>query len=259
MKLKNIHTYNYVVILALNCDLYINKKGERVIIECGTIAIIEKNISFDVELIRKGSGDLYKTFEIEKEMLCHLRGLLEPLIQVSPESYIRKRRFFDRVFKLKSCPIAIEIFNELMVGDNSLHSNAYKLVYLFSKSHNVNELAMSIYSSVAISFSEKISNLFLKDISRKWRLSDVAYELHMSEISIRKKLEQEAINFNQLLLDARMNLAAKYIIRTDHQISMVASLVGYSSISYFIKTFKDYYGLTPKQFEIGIKENIICD
>ncbi|HFZ1748366.1 TPA: helix-turn-helix transcriptional regulator [Klebsiella oxytoca] len=121
------------------------------------------------------------------------------------------------------------------------------------------KFAISLYGSVAVSFSEKIATLIFSDLSRKWKLSDVADEMHISEISVRKKLEQESINFNQLLLDVRMNQAAKLIIRSNHQISMVANLVGYSSISYFIKTFKDYYGITPKKFELGIKQNLYCN
>ncbi|HHS9596861.1 TPA: helix-turn-helix transcriptional regulator [Raoultella planticola] len=120
-------------------------------------------------------------------------------------------------------------------------------------------MAVSIYSSAAVSFSEKITQLLFTDLSKKWKLSDIADEMHISEISVRKKLEQESMNFNQLLLDVRMNRAAKYIVRSDYQIGIIASLVGYSSTSYFIKTFKDYYGITPKQFHLGIKENHCWD
>ena len=98
--------------------------------------------------------------------------------------------------------------------------------------------------------------MILKDISKKWKLSDIADELNMSEISVRKKLDIEESNFNQLLLDARMNKAIKYLIKNTHQINIISSLVGYSSISYFIKTFKEYYGITPKQFEIGIRKKL---
>ncbi|MCE9860034.1 helix-turn-helix transcriptional regulator, partial [Raoultella planticola] len=71
------------------------------------------------------------------------------------------------------------------------------------------------------------------------------------------KLDLENINFNQLVLDARMNRAIKLLLKSDKQIGVISSLVGYSSVSYFIKTFKDYYGITPKKFEIGLKENFL--
>ncbi|SPW57556.1 putative fimbrial operon positive regulatory protein FanR [Escherichia coli] len=119
--------------------------------------------------------------------------------------------------------------------------------------------AISLFSSVAVTFSERVVTLLFSDLTRKWKLSDIAEEMHISEISVRKRLEQECLNFNQLILDVRMNQAAKFIIRSDHQIGMIASLVGYTSVSYFIKTFKEYYGVTPKKFEIGIKENLRCN
>ena len=96
----------------------------------------------------------------------------------------------------------------------------------------------------------------MTDTSRKWKLSDFSEIFHISEISIRKRLELEKVNFNKLVLEVRMNCAAKLIIRSEQQISMIANSVGYASVSYFIKTFKEYYGITPKQFEIGIKENL---
>ncbi|MEX9938582.1 helix-turn-helix transcriptional regulator, partial [Providencia rettgeri] len=109
---------------------------------------------------------------------------------------------------------------------------------------------------VAFTFTEKINRVILSDISKKWKLSDIAEQFNISEISITKKLDQERTNFNQLLLDARMNQAIKHLIKNEKQISTISELIGYSSISYFIKTFKNYYGLTPKQFEIGIRENL---
>ncbi|SQQ14525.1 putative phosphatidate cytidylyltransferase [Escherichia coli] len=58
MKLKNIHLYNYVVIYTKNCEIYINKGNEQVYIPPRTVAIFEKNISFNIETIRKGDGVL---------------------------------------------------------------------------------------------------------------------------------------------------------------------------------------------------------
>ncbi|HHT5345448.1 AraC-like DNA-binding protein [Raoultella planticola] len=259
MKLKNIHLYNYVMLFTKNCELYIQKTDEQVFIPHRTIVILEKNTFFDISLIRKGSGEAYEYFELDGDALSCLSNILETTIKVSPESYTRKRALNERIFKIKSCSITIEFFDRLKDGVIDDLSKACKLAYLISKCEELPKLAVSIYSSAAVSFSEKITQLLFTDLSKKWKLSDIADEMHISEISVRKKLEQESMNFNQLLLDVRMNRAAKYIVRSDYQIGMIASLVGYASTSYFIKTFKDYYGITPKQFHLGIKENHCWD
>ncbi|HCQ8367396.1 TPA: helix-turn-helix domain-containing protein [Klebsiella oxytoca] len=255
MKLKNIHLYDYIVIYAKSCDLHITRGDEKVLILKHSIAILEKNIAFDIEIIRNGEGELYECFELSSELLSSLRYVLEPVFKVSTEDYTNRRDFKKKIFKIEPCSVTVEFFKKLKNCEVSNISSTYKLAYIISKCENLSDFATSLYSSVAVSFSEKITTLLFSDLSRRWKLSDIADQMHISEISVRKKLEMESINFNQLLLDVRMNQAAKLIIRSDHQIGIIASLVGYSSTSYFIKTFKDYYGITPKQFNIGIKEN----
>lgn len=256
MKLKNIHLYNYVVVFTKSCELYLKASEDEILIPHGTIAILEKNISFDVRLVRKGSGALYQSLDLDEDMLASLRSVVEPFVRVSPEELTYKRSFKDKIFKIDSSVVSSDVIENLVNNDGSKISRIYKLAYLVSKCEDITRFALSLYSSLAISFKERVSTLILKDISKKWKLSDIADELNMSEISVRKKLDIEESNFNQLLLDARMNKAIKYLIKNTHQINIISSLVGYSSISYFIKTFKEYYGITPKQFEIGIRKKL---
>ncbi|EEW8141713.1 helix-turn-helix domain-containing protein [Escherichia coli] len=259
MKLKNIHLYNYVVIYTKNCEIYINKGNEQVYIPPRMVAIFEKNISFNIETIRKGDGVLYESFDMKHELLTSLRRVIEPSVKFAAESYTNKRSFKERIFKVKSCSIVIDLFKRLKDNGSPEFTAIYELAFLVSKCENPSMFAISLFSSVAVTFSERVVTLLFSDLTRKWKLSDIAEEMHISEISVRKRLEQECLNFNQLILDVRMNQAAKFIIRSDHQIGMIASLVGYTSVSYFIKTFKEYYGVTPKKFEIGIKENLRCN
>lgn len=257
MKLKNIHLYNYVIVYAENCDLYIKQQQEEVLIPHKTIAILEKNISFDVRLIRRNTGTLYQSFDLDDKMLDSLKNVFEPLVNISTDDFLQKRSFKDKIFKINSSPVSIDIFERINDGGNFDLSKTYKLAYLASKCENITKFALSLYSSVVVSLKEKITRMIFNDVSKKWKLSDIADEMHISEISIRKKLDLENINFNQLVLDARMNRAIKLLLKSDKQIGVISSLVGYSSVSYFIKTFKDYYGITPKKFEIGLKENFL--
>ncbi|HBR1031144.1 TPA: helix-turn-helix transcriptional regulator [Klebsiella quasipneumoniae subsp. similipneumoniae] len=237
--------------------MYINKKDEEIHIKHGEIAVLEKNISFDVRFIRKNSGSLYRSIDLSDDILNTLRNVVEPIIKIPTEHYTLQRGLNDRIFKIKSCAVCIELFDKLFYKENNCLSSIYKLAYLISKCEHPLKFALSLYSSVAVSFREKLNRIIFTDTSKKWKLSDIADEIHLSEICVRKRLDSENINFNQLLLDARMYKAVKYLIKSDLQIGVVSSLVGYSSISYFIKTFKEYYGITPKQFEIGIKQNLL--
>ncbi|WP_073972294.1 AraC family transcriptional regulator [Raoultella ornithinolytica] len=255
MKLKNIHLYNYIILFTVNCEVKINNSHDKLHIPHNTIVILEKNIFFDIEIVKTGPGRPYEIYDLDNDSLSILRDILEPIVIVPPEAYTQKRTLKDKVFKIKPCDIAVEFFHRLKGRGCDNFSRRCKLSYLVSKCENIFKLAVSLNGSVTIRFSEKITQLLFSDLTKKWKISDIADELNISEISVRKKLEQESISFNQLLLDVRMNKAVKYILQGDHQIGMIASLTGYTSTSYFIKTFKDYYGITPKQFHVEIKTN----
>lgn len=74
----------------------------------------------------------------------------------------------------------------------------------------------------------------------------MADRLNVSEVTVRKKLESESTNFFSILLDIRMNSAFKLLVHEGLQVNIIAANLGFSSVSYFIKTFRSYYGLTPK-------------
>jgi AraC-like DNA-binding protein len=56
------------------------------------------------------------------------------------------------------------------------------------------------------------------------------------------------------VVQARME-RAKELLLTDHNVNEIATLIGYNSVSHFIKVFKNYYGCTPKEALIQFQDN----
>ena len=54
--------------------------------------------------------------------------------------------------------------------------------------------------------------------------------------------------FQELQQELRLQKAAKLLISSDATIDEIVSAIGYSEKSYFYRTFKKKYGLTPKEF-----------
>ncbi|EDM0535019.1 AraC family transcriptional regulator, partial [Salmonella enterica subsp. enterica serovar Typhi] len=133
------------------------------------------------------------------------------------------------------------------------NNDIYEIACLFSKVNNIEQLYTSLCISVSRSFSDIVRKTIDNDISTKWRLKTLSEKLNLSEVTIRKKLENENTNFYRILLDARMQKAARLVLDSDTHINKVSYAVGMSSVSYFIKLFSDYYGLTPKQFHLKYK------
>lgn len=257
MEIKNIHLYNYTLIHTQHCELYIKNGDDCIFIPCGNLVLLEKNTHFDVTLIRKSDGHLYDVIMLEHDMLLSLKKILEPVIKIPASSYLHRRTLKNKVFKIRHASVALDMFKILKKGGSSI-SILYKLAYIFSESENIGELIASINTSLSIRFSERVRRLLSSDLSRRWNLSDISDKLYISEVAVRKKLEREAICFNQLLLDTRMHKAIIYILESDITTSQISELLGYSSVSYFIRIFKSYYGITPKQFDVYYKRNFLC-
>lgn len=60
--------------------------------------------------------------------------------------------------------------------------------------------------------------------------------------------EQMGMNFNEYVNYIRIMEAEKLLVSTDMNITEIANAVGFSTTSYFIKLFKTYKNISPKQF-----------
>ena len=76
-------------------------------------------------------------------------------------------------------------------------------------------------------------------------LSATARELHMSERTLARRLEQEGTSFSQLLEQTRRQLAMRYVEHSDLALSEVAFLLGFSQVSAFHRAFKRWTQTTP--------------
>ncbi|MCV5296095.1 AraC family transcriptional regulator, partial [Escherichia coli] len=88
------------------------------------------------------------------------------------------------------------------------HRQVYKITYLLSKIRDIESLVYSLSVSTDTTFTERLKTIIEADLAKSWKLADLAGILHMSVVSIRKKLEKESNNFNTLVLDIRMHQAA---------------------------------------------------
>ncbi len=81
-------------------------------------------------------------------------------------------------------------------------------------------------------------------------LSKIALELgySLTYISIIFKKET-GLSFRDYLTEVRMEKSKEMILTTDKTISEIASLVGYEDDTFFYKSFKRYFGVTPREFK----------
>ncbi|EBV6641527.1 helix-turn-helix transcriptional regulator [Salmonella enterica subsp. enterica serovar Braenderup] len=246
-----VNLYQYTIVYAKNSVITLNDSGrnETVTIPKGNIALLERGLKVYLNINKFSDDSPYEIISLTNDKLQNVIKIFDPFNSVGIDKGKIHRGLHDKVFIINDEGINRLLFDEIRFRiEDDDNKYIYELACLLSRVTNLQSLYKSLYVSASNFFTDKIRKIIEKDLSKKWRLSAISEELNISEVAIRKKLDSEGINFNQVLLDARMQTAVRLILNGEYHINKISSLIGMSSTSYFIKIFSSYYGATPKQF-----------
>ncbi|OQX38128.1 MAG: hypothetical protein B0D91_04885, partial [Oceanospirillales bacterium LUC14_002_19_P2] len=79
-------------------------------------------------------------------------------------------------------------------------------------------------------------------------LDDIAEKLHLPAWTLRRKLQEEATSFKQVLDETRQSLACAWLKESDYALSEIAFMTGFSSTEAFQRAFKRWCDITPGEF-----------
>ncbi|MGL4756048.1 MAG: helix-turn-helix transcriptional regulator [Aeromonadaceae bacterium] len=268
LNIKKFKLNQCAIIYAEWCDIKITSASQEVVhISKGELFFLERGILVDIQVsAHKGAERpeyLYLVIFIDSDMLLLLRELFDP---ITPKGWASlavdktsstplgggKRTLHNRLIKIKKTTVTHTLFSFLYDSKEEGRHLAYSYAALLSHVDSVNEVAMAIFMSGVTTFTDKVSAVIETNLALRWRLADIADRMFLTEVTIRKRLDAESTSFNKLVLDIKMRYAAKKILSEGANISRIASLVGIVSVSYFIKQFKLYFGVTPKQFYLNM-------
>ncbi|MDY7096918.1 MAG: AraC family transcriptional regulator ligand-binding domain-containing protein [Pseudomonadota bacterium] len=83
------------------------------------------------------------------------------------------------------------------------------------------------------------------------KLSDVARAIGMSARTLQRKLSEESAVFQDLVDEARRELAERLLRTTRYPLVEIAFLTGFAEQSGFTRAFKRWSGKTPRSYRIG--------
>ena len=87
------------------------------------------------------------------------------------------------------------------------------------------------------------------------RVADIADKCHMSYSGFAAKFrEQYGMSCKEYIERMRLFKAEEYLLFTDHDLTFISQKTGFSDCSHFIRSFKRFRGLTPKQFRLQKKQ-----
>ncbi len=118
----------------------------------------------------------------------------------------------------------LAVFNETVVKEYITHMNS-SLVQLKVK-------------SIIVTMLEK----------GEPNIQAIANQLHMSERSLRRRLNEENVNYRDLLQETRMELAKDYLLQTQLPITTISLRLGFTDNSNFSRAFSRRFKMSPTQF-----------
>lgn len=164
----------------------------------------------------------YKDFEYARNALVY-----------GVSYYIVKPSRYNEIF---------EVFSSLKKTlDSECSSNKDKVFDI-----KVNDFKdLSSYDSKIISFIKNYVKKHYKDA----KLEDIAEAVHMNSNYLSQFFKQKTGEcFSSYLIKVKMNRAAELLNDIRYKTYEISEMVGYSNTKNFTRTFKSYYGKSPKEY-----------
>ncbi|MGI2295328.1 helix-turn-helix domain-containing protein [Paenibacillus sp. GXUN7292] len=189
-------------------------------------AVRQATISF-IEILRHGEYAVEHCHERWRSFVAVYHKYVKDIHLDSKD--IIQGHYLERFYEVKN----IEQFEQWLLEVIEL-----TFQYMVQRSQNK---SMEIVSRA----KEYLSNHSSSSLS----LSEVAEQVGVSPGYLSQLFKEEVgVNYVDYVTKLRLEKAAEYIIGTQLTIDQISQQVGYNSPTYFIRKFKEAYGVTPKVY-----------
>jgi AraC-like DNA-binding protein len=98
-------------------------------------------------------------------------------------------------------------------------------------------------------FREQVKGTLKKILAgRRPELREVARELRVSTRTLQRRLTEERVTFQQLIAEARRELAQHYLLHSQLELNETAYLLGYEDANSFFRAFHQWEGTSPGEW-----------
>ena len=211
-------------------------------------------------------GDTLPVYEVFKFDL--LRFPSQTSYAPSPVDIFRYARsedmqiFFEpaQAERMKCREIFNDCINETKTldygADIMLRSQIYRLIFgivrqWIAAGLNIDRCPSTVGTSFGI---ENITEYIDAHLEDNIKVSDIAEECHLSYSGFATRFrELYGMSCKEYIGRMRIFKAEEYLMFTDHDLNFISSHTGFSDCSHFICCFRQYRGITPKQFRLQRK------
>jgi AraC-like DNA-binding protein len=217
-------------------------------------------------IVLSDSNNTKHTLRVSINILSNLQKKLVTELIISQSIYLLKIITNNKLkFKIS--------FQYEGINNKELYESILKCDVEFNQLHNEisipidisKEKLISANSAVHIIYEEQCEKL-LRDLNKIENFSaatrrillqagddfpdikEVAYKLHISESTLRRRLKEESSSYRKICDEVRDILAKKYLTTTNLTISDIAMLLNYSEAASFRRAFIRWNKLTPNDY-----------
>jgi len=106
---------------------------------------------------------------------------------------------------------------------------------------------------------EKIINFIEENYFKKISINEIANIFKISNSHLSHLFKKETgISLKKYIIEKRLFESEKFLQNGNVKISVIAKRCGFSDITFFLKKFKEKFGVTPSQYKKMIKKEDLC-
>ena len=141
--------------------------------------------------------------------------------------------------------------------DIMLRANIYRLIFgivrkWMDQGLDINSCPVNSDEIYGI---ENITEYIDSRLDENIRVADIAEKCHMSYSGFAAKFrEQYGMSCKEYIERMRIFKSEEYLLFTNHDLAFISRQSGFSDTSHFIRSFRKYRSITPKQFRLQKKQ-----
>ena len=101
-----------------------------------------------------------------------------------------------------------------------------------------------------------VKNYIYENYREDLNLESLAEKVYLSSGYLSFIFKKETgMNLNRFIRVVRMEKAKKFLCNTNMKVAQVSEEVGFANVSYFCRSFREYYGSSPESYRKGMGED----
>lgn len=185
---------------------------------------------------------------LKKDLLTSHIPILILTASDEQDSYLKALESGADIFLTK--PFDLKVLSQSIKG---LLFNREKLRFYYS--NNISSVQSDSFGISEQGFLKKMNQFIEMNLNNSaYTVDNLGANLNISRIQLYRKVKAIlGIGVNDHINNIRLEISKEMLKKTNKTISEIACAVGFSTPSYFSTSFKNKFGITPKEYKTDIK------